>query len=108
MATDLPIVFVKNLPYDSSTDSLFELFSQHGEIYQIRIAEDETCKGSCFVVYMNLKDALQASKLLNGINFNGRYLVASMYAFDKSKIREELLTLRKEQLELLKSQYQIE
>lgn len=107
MATDLPIVFVKNLPFDSSTESLFELFSQHGEIYQIRIAKDKTTKGSCFVVYMNLKDALQASKLLNGINFNGRYIVASMYAFDKSKIRGEILELRKEQLELLKSQYQI-
>ncbi|CUM55671.1 uncharacterized protein AC631_02861 [Debaryomyces fabryi] len=104
---DFPIVLVKNLPYDVSTKSLYELAGKFGNIHQLRIPVDEQNKGTCFIVYNNLSNAIKASKSLNGINFQGRYLVSMHYSVDKSKLSEEDFKYRKEQLEKLKLEHSI-
>ena len=50
---DFPIVLVKNLPYDVSTKSLYELAGKFGNIHQLRIPVDVQNKGTCFIVYNN-------------------------------------------------------
>lgn len=104
---DFPIVLVKNLPYTVSTEALYELFGNFGNIHQIRIPDNEQNKGTCFVIYNNLANANTASKSLNGINFQGRYLVSLLYSVDKSKLSKEDIIYRKEQLENLKIKYSI-
>ncbi|CAI5758430.1 unnamed protein product [Candida verbasci] len=94
--TMFPIVQVKNLPFNSSSKSLYEFFGKFGNINQIRINE-----GSCFIIYTNFINAEKAAKVLNGVNFNGRYLITSLYQVDKSKLDD--MKLRKEQLESLQS-----
>lgn len=102
---EFPIVLVKNLPYNTSNSSLYEFFGKYGYINQIRINSSQP--GTCFIIYHNIKNAQRAAQDLNGVNFNGRYLVISMYQVDKSKINEEEMALRQEQLNLLKQQYSI-
>lgn len=109
--SDFPIVLLKNFPYNTSSQSLFELLGKFGDIHQLRTADPKDAssqQGTCFVVYHNLESAVQAAKELNGVNFHGRYLVASLYSIDKTKLSEEDFILRKEQLEQLKQQYGIE
>lgn len=105
--SEFPIVIVKNLPYSSSTSSLYELFGNYGNIYQVRIANENGQPGTCFIIYNNIESAVKASKGLNGVNFQGRYLVAHLYQVDKSKLSKEDFILRKEQLENLKKHYGI-
>ncbi|CAH2354734.1 hypothetical protein CLIB1423_18S02498 [[Candida] railenensis] len=107
--SDFPIVLVKNLPYSTSSDSLFNLFSKYGNIHQIRVPDQSSSEpapaGSCFVIYRNIEAAHQASKRINGINFEGRYLVASIYNVDKAKLSHEDFITRRDELERLKEEY---
>ncbi|EGW31249.1 uncharacterized protein SPAPADRAFT_56134 [Spathaspora passalidarum NRRL Y-27907] len=108
MSREFPIVLVKNLPYKVSTSSMYEFFGQFGNINQIRISNEESTQGSCFIIYSNLANAIRAANELNGVNFQGRYLVTSLYPVDKSLINKEEMILRKEQLSQLKQQYSIQ
>lgn len=101
---DFPIVWVKNLPYNPSTSSLYELFAKYGNIYQIRVPEKF---GNCFVIYHNLESAKSAISGLNGMNFQGRYIIATLYNVDKSKLINEDLSNRKLDLENLKKTHGI-
>lgn len=90
---NLPIVYVKNLPREVSSISLFNLFEQYGEIHQIRI---NSSTNSAFVIFKTLvlaKEALAVS----GINFQGRYLVATMYQVK----HDEVDILNDEEMKLL-------
>lgn len=109
--SDFPIVVVKNLPYHTSKDQLFSLFSKYGNIHQIRVPDSSAPSpapaGSCFIVYKNLSSAQEASKRINGINFEGRYLVASLYTVDTSVLRAEDFITRKDELNKLKAHHGI-
>lgn len=109
MSQDFPIVIVKNLPYNATSSSIFDLFGKYGNINQLRIADstDKSSMGTCFVVFNNVTSATQASSELNGVNFGGRYIVTSIYQVDKSKLIEEDYIVRKAQLDELKVQYGI-
>ncbi|QPG73534.1 hypothetical protein FOA43_000845 [Brettanomyces nanus] len=85
---EFPIVQVKNLPYNVKPEELYELFGQFGNIDQVRIGDETETKGQAFVVYKNYKNCQIAADKLKGFNFNGRYLVVSLYNVDKSKVEE--------------------
>lgn len=110
-SSEFPIVIVKNLPFNTPTDTLYELFGKYGNINQLRVPEtssqDRSNLGSCIIVYNNSSNAKRASSELNGINFGGRYLVSSLYSVDSSKLLEEDYIVRKTQLDELKKQYGI-
>ncbi|KAG7666206.1 uncharacterized protein J8A68_000251 [[Candida] subhashii] len=111
----LLIFSVRNLPYNTSTESLYEFFGKYGNINQIRIPDpranssssSSAQQGTCFIIYNNTTNAIRAAHDLNGVNFNGRYLVTSLYHVDRSKIANEELTLRQEHLNELKKMYEI-
>lgn len=108
--SEFPIVLVKNLPFNTSTDTLYELFGKYGNINQLRVpdsSQDRSILGSCIIIYNNLTNAQRAASELNGINFGGRYLVSSLYAVDPAKLMDEDYTVRKTQLDQLKKQYGI-
>lgn len=96
-----PILYVKNLPYDVSTDSLYELFGQYGRVYQIRVSE--ASNGTAFVIFDNIQSAQDGLKV-NGINFQGRYIVATMYQVDSTKL-EEGDKLDKESIEKIRGYF---
>lgn len=106
---DFPIVLVKNLPYNPNTTSLYSLFGKIGTINQIRVpGEKSTNLGTCFVIYTDVQSAKKAVSELNGVNFEGRYIVVSLYQVDKSKLVEEDLEARKVNMEKMKEEYGIE
>ncbi|EER33309.1 conserved hypothetical protein [Candida tropicalis MYA-3404] len=102
---DFPIVHVKNYPFGTSNLELFEFFGKYGNIHQIRTNSSQP--GTCFIIYKNLINAQRAAQELNGVNFNGRYIITSMYQIDKSKINQQEMELRQEQLNELKQKYSI-
>ena len=112
---EFPIVSVRNLPYNTSTESLYEFFGKYGNINQIRIPDpranssssSSAQQGTFFIIYNNTTNAIRAAHDSNGVNFNGRYLVTSLYHVDRSKIANEELTLRQEHLNELKKMYEI-
>jgi pre-mRNA branch site protein p14 len=105
---DFPILLVKNLPYNPDISSLYSLFGKYGNINQVRIPESRSNNlGTGFIVYNNFQAAKKAANELNGVNFDGRYIVVSLYHVDKSKLVQEDLQARKLELENLKANHGI-
>lgn len=112
---EFPIVLVKNLPFNLQSDTLYQIFGKFGNIHQIRIPDisksnenANDVRGSCIIIYNNYEVAMRAAKELNGVNLQGRYIVASILGIDKSKLSTEDFINRKEELEKLKLQYDIQ
>ncbi|KAI5953145.1 hypothetical protein KGF54_002516 [Candida jiufengensis] len=106
MSSEFPIIQIKNLSYTTTNKQIFEFFSQFGTIYQIRSNSKQ--QGTIFIIYSNLQQAKLAIKQSNGVNLNGRYLISSLFVVDQSKIYEEGMKLRNEQLVELKRIYNID
>ncbi|ODV57966.1 RNA-binding domain-containing protein [Ascoidea rubescens DSM 1968] len=86
--SEFPIVLVKNLPYEVTTQELYDLFNKFGNIIEVRKGIENHLKGNCFVVYSDLKSAKSCLENLNGFNFKSRYLVALLYQIDSHKIND--------------------
>lgn len=84
--SEFPIVHVKNLPYDASTQLIHELFSKFGHIHQIRISDGSAPAGTCFVIFSDMSSAAKAAKEVNGVNFRSRYLITHLHLVDKAKV----------------------
>jgi cold-inducible RNA-binding protein len=72
-------LFVGNLPFTATEESVRELFSPHGTIESLNMITDRDTgrpRGFCFVVMSNA-DASRAIQALNGTDFNGRALKVS-------------------------------
>ena len=70
-------LFVGNLTFDTTEDSLRELFAPMGEVQQVRIMTDRDTgksRGFAFVEMANDDDAAKAIAALNGKEFGGRAL----------------------------------
>ena len=69
-------LFVGNLSFDTSEDSLRTLFSQHGTVESVKIISDRDTgrpRGFGFIEMSNA-DASRAMQALNGKDFEGRSL----------------------------------
>lgn len=86
--TNFPIIQVKNLPYKHKSEDLFTLFSQFGNIHEIRVSNNPSTTGQAIVVYKNLKSALLAVEKLSGFNYFGRYLVVKQYIPDNHIVKQ--------------------
>ena len=70
-------IYVGNLSFDESEDSLREAFAAHGEVTSARIIADRETgrsRGFGFVEMSNQEEALAAIAELNGKVVNGREL----------------------------------
>ena len=104
------ILYVKNLPYNVDTPTLFDLFGKHGPLRQIRAGNVATTKGTAYVVYEDVADAKNACDKLNGFNFMNRYLVVLYHQPEKMKITSaaEDIATRQENLEKMKEAHGID
>ncbi|MEE9117199.1 MAG: RNA-binding protein [Calditrichia bacterium] len=64
-------LYVGNLSYSVTNEQLQELFSNHGEVKEVRIIEG---KGFGFVEMSDIADAEKAKEALDGTDFDGRTL----------------------------------
>jgi RNA recognition motif-containing protein len=67
-------LFVGNLPFSSTEDSIRTLFSQCGEVLSVKIPTDQMTgrpRGFCFVEMENADEAISK---LNNVEFEGRNL----------------------------------
>eukprot|EP00388_Colpodella_angusta_P024702 GDKJ01065053.1.p1 GENE.GDKJ01065053.1~~GDKJ01065053.1.p1 ORF type:complete len:130 (+),score=13.73 GDKJ01065053.1:35-391(+) len=101
------VLFVRNLPYNSSSNDLYDLFGKYGTIRQIRKGTDQDTKGTAFVIYDDIFDAQAAFKELQGFNYEQRYLSIQYYNQQKWETRKTLEAERKE-LETLRRQWNVE
>ena len=72
--------FVGNLSYNTTEESLKEVFQRVGEVVNIRICTDKETgrpKGYAFIEYADAATALSAIRNLDGADFNGRKLRVS-------------------------------
>lgn len=69
------ILYVRNLPFDTNKEEMFEIFGKFGPLMQIRLGNDKDTKGTAFVVYEDVLDAKSAKESLSGFNVRNRYLI---------------------------------
>ncbi|VVT49035.1 uncharacterized protein SAPINGB_P002072 [Magnusiomyces paraingens] len=102
------ILFVKNLPFNATSDDLYNLFGQFGSIRQIRVGNASNTKGTAFVVYDHISDAKSAYNKLAGFNYQNRYLVVLFHSVNRMKKVQYDLETRRANLEQLKEKEGIE
>ncbi|VDO98853.1 unnamed protein product [Heligmosomoides polygyrus] len=70
-------VYVGNLPYETTEDAIGSLFSQAGQVTNVRIVSDRETgrpKGFGFCEFSDEAGAQNAVNTFNGTDFNGRSL----------------------------------
>lgn len=81
-------VFVGNIPYDASEDSLKDIFSQVGPVLSFRLVYDRDTgkpKGYGFCEYQDQETAKSAMRNLSGYELSGRSLRVDTATSDKSE-----------------------
>ncbi len=74
-------LYVGNLPFEVTEDSLQELFQSHGEVTSAKVITDRDTgrpRGFAFVEMANSEDAQEAIKSLDGKDFQGRNLKVNL------------------------------
>ncbi|KKU92719.1 hypothetical protein A3H89_02825 [Candidatus Amesbacteria bacterium RIFCSPLOWO2_02_FULL_48_11] len=74
-------LYVGNLPWSATADSIKELFAPFGEIVQVDLIIDRDTgrsKGFAFVTYKNEADAAKAIAELNEKEIDGRNIVVNV------------------------------
>lgn len=93
------IVYVRNLPFNISSEEMYEIFGKYGAIRQVRVGSSKETRGTAYVVYEDIYDAKTAVEHLSGFNVQNRYLIVLYWNAQKHK--QKLGT--KEQEEQLKN-----
>lgn len=73
-------VFVGNLPFSTTEETLRELFSQHGAVTSVEIIKDkftERSRGFAFVEMATDEEAAAAIAALNQFELDGRQLTVN-------------------------------
>ncbi|CAM6113577.1 unnamed protein product [Calypogeia fissa] len=95
------VLYVRNLPFNISSEEMYDIFGKYGAIRQIRIGDTKDTRGTAFVVYEDIYDAKNAVDHLSGFNVANRYLIVLYYQqakmskkIDQRKKEEELTKLQ--------------
>ncbi|KAK6138293.1 hypothetical protein DH2020_027984 [Rehmannia glutinosa] len=82
------VLYVRNLPFNITSEEMYDIFGKYGAIRQIRIGTNKDTRGTAFVVYEDIYDAKTAVDHLSGFN-------AKMgKKFDQKKKEEEIQKLQ--------------
>ncbi|KAG6792955.1 hypothetical protein POTOM_002121 [Populus tomentosa] len=68
------VLYVRNLPFNISSEEMYDIFGKYGAIRQIRIGTNKDTRGTAFVVYEDIYDAKTAVDHLSGFNVANRIL----------------------------------
>lgn len=101
------ILYVRNLPFEISTEEMYDIFGKYGAIRQIRLGCAAQTKGTAYVVYEDIFDAKNACEHLSGFNVCNRYLVVLYYQPHKAFKRVNK-DLKRDQIDELKAKYGID
>ena len=100
-------LYVRNLPYQISTEELYDIFGKFGAIRQVRLGNAPDTRGTAYVVYEDIYDAKNAVDHLSGFNVCGRYLIVLYYQATKmtKKIENDK---KKKDIEDLKARFGVD
>ncbi|KAG1675320.1 hypothetical protein FOA52_015994 [Chlamydomonas sp. UWO 241] len=73
------ILFIRNLPFNISSDEMYDIFGKYGAIRQVRVGTAKETRGTAYVVYDDIYDAKTACDHLSGFNVANRYLIVLYY-----------------------------
>lgn len=68
-------LFVRNLPFNISSEEMYDIFGKYGPIRQIRVGTSKETRGTAYVCYEDIYDAKTACDHLSGFNVANRYLI---------------------------------
>ncbi|KAH7529535.1 hypothetical protein JRO89_XSUnG0033300 [Xanthoceras sorbifolium] len=83
-------VFIKGLPESATEGRLKKVFSQFGEVSQVKVVVEKMSKqllGSAFVWFTSKKSAQLAEEEMNGKFFDGRFILVKIAEPGLSKSR---------------------
>lgn len=78
------ILYVRNLPFNVTSEDMHEIFGKFGAIRQIRLGHAKSTKGTAYVVYEDIFDAKTACEHLSGFNVANRYLIVMYHQSGKA------------------------
>ena len=73
------ILYVRNLPFNITSEEMYDIFGKYGALRQVRLGDRKDTKGTAFVVYEDIYDAKNAVEHLSGFNVANRYLIVLYY-----------------------------
>ncbi|KAK7300253.1 hypothetical protein RJT34_11094 [Clitoria ternatea] len=95
------VLYVRNLPFNITSEEMYDIFGKYGAIRQIRIGTNKDTRGTAFVVYEDIYDAKTAVDHLSGFNVANRYLIVLYYQqakmskkFDQKKKEDEIARMQ--------------
>lgn len=95
------VLYVRNLPFNITSEEMYDIFGKYGAIRQIRIGTNKDTRGTAFVVYEDIYDAKTAVDHLSGFNVANRYLIVLYYQqakmskkFDQKKKEDEITRMQ--------------
>ncbi|GFR52257.1 hypothetical protein Agub_g14791 [Astrephomene gubernaculifera] len=91
-------LFVRNLPFNISSEEMYDIFGKYGPIRQIRMGTTKETRGTAYVVYEDIYDAKNACDHLSGFNVANRYLIVLYF----NPVRQSKKLSTKEQEEQLR------
>ncbi len=63
-------IYIRNLPFNISSEEMYDIFGKYGAIRQIRIGTNKDTRATAFVVYEDIYDSKNAVAHLSGFNFS--------------------------------------
>ncbi|CAL58086.1 Nucleotide-binding, alpha-beta plait [Ostreococcus tauri] len=88
------ILYVRNLPFNVTSEDMHEIFGKFGALRQIRLGSQKNTKGTAYVVYEDIWDAKTACEHLSGFNVANRYLIVMYH--QSARMRESVEKKREE------------
>jgi len=76
-------LYVRNLPFQISTDEVYDIFGKYGALRQVRLGDAKATRGTAYVTYEDIFDAKHACEHLSGFNVANRYLIVLYYQSSK-------------------------
>eukprot|EP00898_Chlorokybus_atmophyticus_P007155 jgi/Chlat1/7440/Chrsp6S07455 len=99
-------LYVRNLPFNITSDEMYDIFGKYGAIRQIRLGNSKDTRGTAFVVYEDIYDAKNAVDHLSGFNVANRYLIVLYY--QQAKLAKKLDAKKKEEeIDKLRAKYNV-
>jgi pre-mRNA branch site protein p14 len=65
-------LYVRNLPFNITSEEMYDIFGKYGGIRQIRVGSTKETRGTAYVVYEDIYDAKNAVDHLSGFNVANR------------------------------------
>ncbi|KQK12523.2 LOW QUALITY PROTEIN: hypothetical protein BRADI_1g04245v3 [Brachypodium distachyon] len=97
-------LFVRNLPFNISSEEMYDIFGKYGAIRQIRLGNGHA--RPAYVVYEDIYDAKNVLDHLTGFNVANRYLIV-IYHQPAKQSKKTNIKQKKDEIARLRETYGI-